>query len=266
MEADMTYETIIVKQENNITKITINRPDAMNSLSPTLVRELNAAFDDIEGDNTTKVVVLTGAGRAFCAGGDLQSMSDPNMGSIASRDFVHGAGKVAYKMINLQKPVISAVNGDAVGAGFGLALAADIVIASQKARFGAIFVRVGLVPDTGLSYTLPRIVGQAKAKELCWAGDIIDAAEAQRLGIVTKIVPAEQLESEAIGLANKLAIGPSRSMGLTKMIMNKSIALGNLDAIIEYEAEAQALCFQDEDFKEGIKAFREKRQPKFKGV
>lgn len=262
----MTYETIIVKQEGNITQITLNRPNALNSLSATLVKELNAVFDDIEGDDTIKVVVLTGGGRAFCAGGDIQAMLDPSRGALASRDFVYAAGKLAYKMINLQKPIIAAVNGDAVGAGFSLALASDIVIASEKARFGAVFVRVGLVPDTGLNYTLPRVVGQAKAKELCWTGNIIDVAEAQRLGIVSKIVPAEQLESEVAELANKLASGPSRVMGFTKMIMNKAIALGDLDAILEYEAEAQTICFQTEDFKEGVKAFREKRQPKFKGL
>jgi len=261
----MAYETITLRKEEGIAHLTLNRPNVLNALNSTIIVELNSALDDLGNDNAVKVVILTGAGRAFCVGGDIQSFLAVEMSILARRDFIAKAGNIAFKMINLEKPIIAAVNGDAVGGGIGIVLACDIVIASEKARFGAVFSKVGLVPDTGTTYTLPRIVGQSKAKELCWTGEIFDAAEAQRLGIVSKVVPPEQLESTVGELAKKLASGPTIVTGFTKMIMNKGLALGDMAATIEYEAEAQAICFQTEDLKEGIQAFAEKRPPKFKG-
>jgi len=263
----MEYKAIIVKKEQGIATITLNRPDKLNSMSEELLDELIEAVNDAEKDEETKVVVITGAGRGFCSGGDVTALSTGEMGGAAeAKDWVLRPGKyLVKKLMGLQKPVITAINGPAVGAGCGLALAGDYIIASDKARFSQIFVRIGLVPDAGSLYLLPRLVGIAKAKELCFSGEMIDAKEAERIGLVNRVVPAEELEATAMELASQLAKGPSKALAFIKNIINVGLFTNNIDAVMEHEAQAQAILFQTEDFKEGMKAFFEKRPPQFKG-
>lgn len=235
----------------------------MNALDLEAIDEVIAALDDIEDDENTKVLILTGAGRAFCVGADVGALlSLYHKGDQSTRDFISRAHKVPLKLVDMEKLVIAAVNGDAVGGGCNLALASDIVIASEKARFGQVFIKIGGVPDTGGTYFLPRIVGPNKAKELFVTGEIINAAEALRLGMVNSVVPANQLESETVRLARKLAHNPPKAMGLTKTLVNRSLATGDLATMLEYEAEAQTMCLQSEEASRLIQNFLGKRRPK----
>ncbi len=209
-------------------------------------------------------MVITGTGRAFCSGGHISELQSLAESAIRAREGLLKTGKLIMRIAALEKPVIAAVNGTAVGAGCNLALAADIVIASESAVFSEIFVRIGLLPGAGGMFILPRLIGVSNAKRLCFTGDMVNAAEAERMGLVSKVVPAEELEAEALGLAERLAKGPTKAIGLMKTIINRGLS-SDLAAVCEYEAQAQAILFQTEDFREGVQAFQEKREPKFQG-
>jgi 2-(1,2-epoxy-1,2-dihydrophenyl)acetyl-CoA isomerase len=260
----MDYEVLIFRKEKGVAVITLNNPEIRNALSDKMMDELLLALDEIEKDDEIRAVVITGAGRAFSSGGNVSGMQRLTESATLARDAVFRLSKLIMRITELEKPIIAAVNGAAVGAGCNLALAADIVVASEGAVFSEIFVRIGLLPDAGGMFILPRLVGVSNAKRLCFTGDMVNAAEAERMGLANKVVPAEQLEAEALGLAERLAQGPTKAIALTKRIINRSLS-SDLAAVCEYEAQAQAILLQTEDFREGMQAFLEKREPKFKG-
>jgi 2-(1,2-epoxy-1,2-dihydrophenyl)acetyl-CoA isomerase len=223
--------------------------------------ELKHALPELEADETVKVVVLTGSGRAFCAGGDIRSME--GITSPSGRDRLKNLQKLSKLMFEFEKPIIAAVNGPATGAGFHLALACDIIIASEKAKFAESFVNIGLIPDFGGFYFLPLRIGIHKAKELMLTGRLFDATEANEMGLINKVVPHESLESETMTMARALVNGPGRAYTMIKHAMNHFPA--NLYTMLEIEANMQAICFETSDFKEGVSAFLEKRKPDFTG-
>jgi len=263
----MKYETVILRKETGIATILLNRPEKRNALSSKMFQELIAAITDVANDSSIRVVVIAGMGKAFCAGGDLDleqnpflSLGDPNKIRARCRE-LH---QLILMMRNLEKPIIASVNGAAVGAGCDLALACDIRVAADTASFGEVYARVGAVPDTGGTYLLPRLVGLGKACELILTGDVIDATEAYRIGLVNKVVPLNELEGATRELARKLANGAAVATGLAKTLIHNSWNL-DLATALEQVASAIALCFQTKDLKEAISAFEEKRVPVFKG-
>ena len=262
----MEYEDIILEKDNGVATIIINRPERMNALVIKTVEELVKAIEEVAQDRDIRVLVLTGKGRAFCAGGDLEGIESDIIKekSVKLAEITRRYGMVSFGLRNLTKPTIASVNGAAVGIGLNFALACDIIIASENARFGEAFVNMGLHPDGGGTYFLPRLVGVAKACELIFTGDIIDAREAEKIGLVNKVVPQDSLESATKELAFRLAKGPPAAIGLAKVSIYQGLEM-NLAQVLEREAAAQALCLATEDCKEALTAFREKRPPVFKG-
>ncbi|MHB1128033.1 MAG: enoyl-CoA hydratase/isomerase family protein [Bacillota bacterium] len=259
----MGYTNVNLEKKDGVAILTLNRPEALNSLSQGLVSDFNQAMDEIAADEECRVVLLTGAGRAFSAGGDVKGMggrSDPAQARIGMQPI----NNMIKKIRSLEKPVIAAVNGFCVGAGFNVALATDIIISSDEAKFSQIFAQVGLIPDAGGTYFMPRLVGMHKAKELIFTKAMLSAADAEKLGLVNRVVPADQLMNTAMELAGELAQGPTRAYGLAKSMINQSLE-SDLDAMLEYEACAQAIAMMTEDHVEGVTAFKEKRKPQFKG-
>ena len=262
----MNYETLILSREEGIATITLNRPDRMNALTPESVKELERAIEDVGQDDGIGVLVITGAGRGFCAGADVRDMVERQQGGPTEGRL---AGLRAYygfipKLISLEKPVIASVNGAAVGMGCNLSLACDIRIASERAKFGEVFVRRGLNVEGGGSYFLPRLVGMGKACELVFTGDIIDAREAERIGLVNSVVPHEQLQTATRELASRIAKGPRVAIGLSKAALYKAGERDLLTAL-EFEVLAQGVSSQTEDSMEAMRAFLESREPEFKG-
>jgi 2-(1,2-epoxy-1,2-dihydrophenyl)acetyl-CoA isomerase len=258
-------QTILFEISNGVGTITFNRPEALNATNDEFYRELSGLIREIAEDASVGCVVITGAGRGFCAGADVKSMN-PDMQLLARRKRHRGIlADVLRPLVNLEKPVIAAVNGAAVGAGFNIALAADILIASDKAIFSQIFTRLGLVPDLGGLYLLTRVVGLNKAKELCFTAKKIDAAEALSLGIANRVVPADQLMSAATTLAQEIAAGPPTALAMIKTLLNKS-SNSSLDQMLEYEGYAQTLAYTTPEHREGVAAFREKRAPDFRSA
>ncbi len=253
--------SVLVTREGKITTIALNSPETYNALSMAMREELLAALVGAAQDADTRVVVITGKGKAFCSGGDINTMR---------KEFVPGEGRARLRNIHrivraitgMDKLVIAAVNGPAIGAGCNLALACDFVLAAEEAKFGQPFGRIGLVPDMGGLYFLPRLVGLLKAKELVFTWRIIDAREAAQIGIVNRVVPLENLYAEVMDLAAELAAGPAMANALTKALINKSLC-STLDQVLEEEACAQDMCFLSQDFKEGVRAFFEKKKPEF---
>lgn len=259
-------ETILLeKDDEGVATITLNRPKALNAFNMKMFEELSAAVSDVRSDRNVKVVIITGAGRAFSSGIDITMLDEfKKMGLAAIRDFIRGAQGTLNALEDMEKPVIAAINGYALGLGCDLTLACDIRIASEDAGFGEFYVRVGLVPDMGGTQRLPRIVGVGKAKELIFTGKMIDAKEAERIRLVNKVVPKDKLMDEARAFALRLAKGPTVAIGLAKIAINKGLGT-DIKTGLEYEVHAQSICFQTEDVEEGIKAFLERREPKFKG-
>ncbi len=260
----MTKNSIVlVNVEDGIATITLNRPEAMNALNQEMKEELVQALEESKKNHSVKVVVLTGCGRAFTAGGDLgylASITDP----ITARDFITSIGKIVTLIMTMEKPVIAMVNGVAAGAGFNLALACDIVFCAASARFAQSFVKVGLIPDCGGLYLLPRIVGLHKAKELMFTADLIDAQTALDLKVVNRVVPDAELKEVTYQFAEKLAQSAPIALGMIKRMMNRSDNL-DLESTLELEANLQTICMQTQDHKEGVAAFKEKRKPLFQG-
>ena len=261
----MSYETIILTREENVATITLNRPDKLNSWSAELIDEVIKVTDELSKDDTVGAVILTGAGRAFCAGGDLAlPLFDMKGYSLEMKNFFHKVNMIPLGLRNLRKPVIAAVNGPAVGAGCAMAMACDIIIASEAATFGMAFVNVGYHPDAGASYFLPRLVGINKACELIFTGRIIDAREAERIGLANQVVAADTLLPTAKELADRLANGPSLAISLAKSTIYNGMQM-TLEQSLEVESQAASLILQTEDQKEGTNAFREKRKAAYKG-
>ena len=259
----MKYTSITLNMEDAVALLTLDNPKNMNALDSEMKEDLARGIEEVRSNDSIKAVVITGSGKAFCAGGDVNSLATVNT-ATAGRERIKTLHRWVADLINLEKPVIAAVNGYAVGAGCNLALASDIIIASTNAQFSEIFSKVGLIPDAGGLYFLPRLVGPAKAKELVFTGRMVGAEEAARIGLINKVVKPEELLSEAIALARQLAQGPSKALGLAKTLINRSLSW-DLATLLENEALAQGLCLQTEDFQEGVRAFKEKREPKFSG-
>lgn len=261
----MAFETIIYDVKNAVGTVTFNRPEVMNATNDQFYREMAGLIRDMADDPQVGCVILTGAGRGFCAGADVKAM-DPNMKLLARRKRHRWIlADILRPLVNLEKPVIAAVNGVAVGAGFNIALAADIVIASEKAMFSQIFTKLGLVPDLGGLYLLTRVVGLNKAKELCFTAKKIDAAQAYALGIANRVVPADELMSATTALAAEIAAGPPTALSMIKTLLNKS-SNSSLEQMLEYESYAQTLAYTTPEHREGVAAFREKRAPDFRRV
>jgi len=263
----MTFKNILFESEGGIGTITLNRPEKLNALVSEIRQELLHVLDTIREERGIRVVILTGAGRGFCAGGDIELLSRlREAGDLEGLKRLLETGREVLNAIReLPKPVIAAVNGAAAGAGFNLSLACDIRIASEKATFGATFARIGLHPDWGGTYFLPRLVGMAKACELIFSGAMLGAAEAERIGLVNRVVPHDQLILEARALAAKILSNSPIPIGLAKGSIYKSLD-GNLKEAFAREMEAQIACFQSEDAREGFRAFLEKRSPIFRGT
>jgi 2-(1,2-epoxy-1,2-dihydrophenyl)acetyl-CoA isomerase len=253
-------------KHDGIATLVMNRPDRLNALNNELASALNDALGRIAEDDTVHVVVITGAGRAFCAGGDLGAIGKGRQtGSTQDLEPLLRAGMQAVlKMRTMPQPVIAAVNGAAAGAGMNIALAADTRIAAEEATFGQNFAKVGLFPDYGGTYFLPQLVGPAKAAELFYTGDMIDAKTAFDLGIVNHVVPAARLEEEVKSLALKIAQGPPMAIRAVKRTLFGSEGK-QLAQALEHEVQEQIRCYLSEDCSEGIRAFFEKRHPKFQG-
>jgi 2-(1,2-epoxy-1,2-dihydrophenyl)acetyl-CoA isomerase len=267
----MPYETLLYDVDRGVATITLNRPAVLNAISQQMIEELQAALDTVKDEASVRSVVLTGAGRGFCSGADLKGRQRVKPSDAGADAGIAGAERLRRTLNPLilairtiEKPFIAAVNGVAAGAGCNLALACDIVLASDEARFGNVFARIGLIPDCGGHFFLPRLVGFHKAAELMFTGDIIAAHEAERLGLINRIVPHAELIKQARELAERLARGPTRAIGLCKRTMNIGIT-ADLATVLEAEAEGQALARQTEDHWEGVQAFLEKRPAQFTG-
>ena len=262
-----SYETILVYKENAIATIYLNRPEKLNALNSRPFQELTEAIREISTDSTVKVVVITGKGRAFCAGGDLEWVLNQVVtldDASKIRSVFRGLHELLLLMRRMEKPIIAAVNGSAVGAGCDLAMACDIRIAADTALFGEVYARVGVLADTGGTYFLPRLVGVGKACELIFTGDTIDAKEAEHIGLVNKVVPLDKLEETTMELAARLANGPTIAIGLAKTLIYRGLNL-DLDTALDEVVNAVAICFKTKDLKEGAAAFLEKRRPVFTG-
>jgi 2-(1,2-epoxy-1,2-dihydrophenyl)acetyl-CoA isomerase len=262
----MSYQYITVTTAGAIAKVTMNRPEVLNAVSMHMAQELLDALEKLHQEKEIRAVILSGNGRAFSAGGDVKQMRsiiDDNPAQYFSAP-LEVYNQLIMAMRRLPKPLIAAVNGMAAGAGFSLALACDVRIAAENAKFTQAFVRIGLVPDCGATFFLPRIVGWAKAMELMMTGELIDAAKAQQLGIVNLVVKEDELASTADFFANQATNLPTMAVARLKELMDTSYT-STLAAQLEREARLQIECAATADFAEGVKAFTEKRAAQFKG-
>ena len=264
----MAYECLLYEVKDRIATLTLNRPERLNALGGTLRDDLYDAIMRSADDPEVGVLVITGAGRGFCSGGDVKSMNEREQGQSEapppSERFAPLRDRIILAMRDCQKPVIAAVNGAAAGAGMNLALACDMRIASTAARFSQAFVRRGLHPDWGGTYFLPRMVGIAKACELIFTGDAVDAAEALKLGIVNAVVAPDALMAETTKLARRIAAGPPVAIQLAKRSIHHNQDV-DLRAALEFETFAQSICRDTDDAREGIRAIVEKRTPQIRG-
>ncbi len=264
-------DELLTTIDNGVGWITLNRPEAQNAVTPDQRNELIALLEDWSGNNAVRCVVLTGAGKGFCTGADLRAGRDPNapppersMGDVA-RIIRTGAQRLIAAVMDCEKPVIAAVNGTAAGLGAHLALAADLVIAAESARFIEVFVRRGIAVDAGGAYLLPRVVGMHKAKELIFFGDDLSAADALALGIVNKVVPLDELDASTREWAGRLAVAPTKALAIDKWLVNRSLESSRQQAFDD-EAWGQELVNGSADAQEGVRAFVERRPPDFRGV
>lgn len=254
---------ILTEQKGFVTVIRMNLPERMNCLQKDLQNDLKDALRQFKGNAESRVAILTGSGRAFCAGGDLEELGSA-LSTVEFYQIMKASEEIIELITDTPKPVIAAVNGAAAGAGFSIALACDLIVASTNALFMQAFAKVGLIPDLGSFYFLPRVVGMHKAKELIWTARPVRAEEALQMGIINKLVSPEKLEDEAMSLADKLAAGPPFAIGLAKTLLARSLT-SNLRDMLQYEGMGQAICLSSDDNKEGIRAFYEKKDPVFRG-
>jgi len=257
-------DKLLVTLENGIKRITINRPERRNSLDRETTKLLREEIERSSEDES-RILILTGAGDSFCAGADLQVSNDGDIRNLdVTSELREGTNPTILAMRNLSKPIIARVHGHAVGVGCNYALACDMIIASDQAKFGQVFVKIGLMPDGGSTYLLPRMVGYARAFELMATGEIISAQGALALGLVNRVVTFEELDATVNAFAGRLASSPSIALAKIKAGLNHG-EKSDLASALDFEAVNQADCFQSRDFAEGVAAFREKRKPEFTG-
>ncbi len=257
------YSTILYEVKNNTCWITLNRPDVLNAFNEELTTDLHDALKSAEKDDNVRCIVITGAGRGFCSGQDLKSHSGEERRSLKD-SLVRRYNPIIRRMRNMDKPIIAMINGVAAGAGCSLALACDMRVMAESASLVEVFIRIGLVPDSGAHWFLVRHVGLAKAFELAALGDKIDAQQALDLGLVNKLTSDDSLQKETEELAQRLAQSPTKAIGLIKRALNKSVH-SDLESILEYESYLQEIASLTDDHKEGVQAFVEKRKPEYKG-
>ena len=256
-------ETVRLEITDAIATITLDRPDALNALTVPMKRELLAALRSVERDPAVRAVILTGAGRAFCAGQDLRERLEPDAAPLGT-ELRERYNPIIRAMRSLEKPIVGAINGVAAGAGASIAFACDLRIAAETASFALAFGRVGLIPDSGATWLLPRLVGAARAAEIALLNDPVPAAAAVQMGLVVRVVPGDQLAAATREMATRLAQGAPRAVAMTKRALNAAWDRG-LDGALEYEAFLQDLAGRTADHAEGIAAFMEKRPPRFTG-
>lgn len=259
----MDFQYIKFEVSNGVATVTLNRPEVYNALNDGITFEFQDALKKVSKDDSIRVMVLTGAGKAFCSGQDLKAVAGQE-----KRSFMESLHKrynpIISAMRSLPKPIICRLNGVAAGAGCSLALACDMIIAAEEATLIEVFINIGLVPDSGSSYFLPRLLSKAKAFELCSMGSKVKAQEALQLGLVNRVAPSDQLDAVVKEYTDYFSQAPTKSIGLIKRMLEKS-ATATLDEMLEYEAYCQEIAGTSNDYKEGVSAFLEKRKPVFTG-
>ncbi len=256
--------TILLKIENQIAFITLNRPDIFNSFNQEMAFLMQNTLDICAKDDNIRAIVITGNGKAFCAGQDIGEITNPELNPGFRKILDDHYNPIIKKIRSIEKPIIGAINGVAAGAGANIALACDIVLASENASFIQAFSKIGLIPDSAGTFFLPRLIGMQKATALMMLGDKVSAIDALNMGMIYKIFPSELFEEEVLAVATTLANMPTKALGLTKRLLNKSLN-NNLDQQLQLESDLQIEASSTNDYSEGVLAFVEKRKPVFKG-
>ena len=259
------YETILFEKTGGVADVALNRPKKLNAFDATMHEELYAALEDAAADDEVRCVVLRGEGRGFSAGADLAGIiegadGDPDLGEYLRNTY----SRLVKRMVSMEKPIVASLHGPVYGAGVGIALACDLRVAAESTKFSVAFIKIGLMPDAGVSFFLPRVVGLGRALQMSMLGDPVEADEALRIGLVNKVVPDERLSEETAALASRLAAMPTAALGRTKRAFYASFE-DDLETVLEREAEGQTFCGHTEDHKEGVRAFFEKREARFTG-
>jgi 2-(1,2-epoxy-1,2-dihydrophenyl)acetyl-CoA isomerase len=256
--------SIELKINNKVAFISLNRPDVFNSFNREMALSLQKTLTDCSNDNSIRAIVITGNGKAFCAGQDLKEVTDPDLNPGFRKILEEHYNPIIKKIRTIEKPIIAAVNGVAAGAGANIALACDIVLAAENASFIQAFSKIGLIPDSAGTFFLPRLIGFQKASALMMLGDKVSALEAEQLGMVYKVIAAESFLEEVTKIAETLAEMPTKAIGLTKRLLNQSLT-NNLENQLAIESDLQIEASSSNDYKEGVTAFVEKRKPQFNG-
>ncbi len=259
------YETIHFEKAEGVASVALNRPKKLNAFDGTMHEELYAALDEAASDDGVRCVVLRGEGRGFSAGADLAGIregsdGDPDLGEYLRNTY----SRLVKRMVSMEKPIVASLHGPVYGAGVGISLACDLRVAAESAKFSVAFIKIGLMPDAGVSFFLPRAVGLGRAMEMSLLGDPVEAVEALRIGLVNSVVPDERLAEETAALASRLAAMPTAAIGRTKAALHASFE-ADLETALEREAGGQTFCGFTADHKEGVAAFFEKREAKFSG-
>lgn len=259
------HETVLYEKDGAVANVALNRPKKLNAFDGTMHEELRGALADADGDDGVRCVLLRGEGRGFSAGADLAQVvesadGDPDLGAYLRDTY----SRLVTQMLAMDKPLVAALHGPVYGAGAGVALACDLRVAARSASFSIAFAKIGLMPDAGVTFLLPRVVGLGRAMQMSLLGDAVDADEALRAGLVNKVVPDEELAEEALGLANRLAGMPTVALAKTRQALHASFE-SDLATVLEREAEGQTFCGYTADHKEGVQAFFEKREARFTG-
>jgi len=259
------YETILFEKADGVADVALNRPKKLNAFDGTMHEELYAALDDAANDEGVRCVVLRGEGRGFSAGADLAQIIAGSDGAPDLGEYLRNTySRLVRRMVSMEKPIVASLHGPVYGAGVGISLACDLRVAADSAKFSVAFIKIGLMPDAGVSFFLPRVVGLGRALEMSLLGDPVEADEALRIGLVNRVVPDDKLSEETAALASRLASMPTAAIGKTKGALHASFE-SDLDAVLEREAEGQTSCGYSADHEEGVAAFFEKREARFTG-